>query len=161
MTRKVYSHSLIHTQLRLSNLSADCLLVKAWGLPPLGATVGSEVEKPVGRNWPPPLVMRRQLFYWIARVVARWQKPKASSPMAIGLDGCTSWRFWFWYTIRCMRAWLGRIESGVDKEVYLMHWQCVSGIRYWASNDKGLKWRIQSIWNNPQPRSSNWNIRIA
>ena len=43
-------------QLRLSNLFADRLLVKAWGLPPLGATVGGEVEKPVGRNRPPPLV---------------------------------------------------------------------------------------------------------
>ena len=56
MTRKVYSHSLIRTQLRLSNLFADCPLVKAWGLPPLGATVGGEVEKPVGRNWPSSLV---------------------------------------------------------------------------------------------------------
>ena len=40
----------------LSNLSADCLLVKAWGLPLLSTTVGGEVEKPVRCNWPPSLV---------------------------------------------------------------------------------------------------------
>ena len=56
MTRKVYSHSLIHTQLRLSNLSADRPLVKAWDLPFLGATIGGEIEEPVGRNRSPPLV---------------------------------------------------------------------------------------------------------
>ena len=61
MTRKVYFHSLIRGQFRLSNLSADRLFVKAWGLPPVDAMVGGEVEKPVGRNWPPPLVMRYQL----------------------------------------------------------------------------------------------------
>ena len=71
MTWKVYFHSLICTQLRLSNLSSDCPLVKAWGLPFLGATVGNEDKKPVRRNWPPPLVIRRQLFHWIARVIAR------------------------------------------------------------------------------------------
>ena len=43
-------------QLRLSNLSADCPLVEAWDLPPSSTTVGGEVEKPVGRNRPPPLV---------------------------------------------------------------------------------------------------------
>ena len=58
-------------QLRLSNLSADCPLVKAWGLPPLGTTVDGGVEKSVGRNRPPPFVIERQLFYWIAKVVAR------------------------------------------------------------------------------------------
>ena len=58
-------------QLRLSNLSVDCPLVKAWGLPPLGATVDGEVEKTVGRNWPPLLVMGRQLLYWMARIMAR------------------------------------------------------------------------------------------
>ena len=46
-------------QLRLSNLSTNCLLVKAWDLPLLGATVDGEVEKPVGHNRLPPLVMRR------------------------------------------------------------------------------------------------------
>ena len=71
VTRKVYSHSLIRMQLRLSNLSADRPLAKAWGLPLLGAMVDGEVEKPVGRNRPPPLVMRRQLLYWIARIVTR------------------------------------------------------------------------------------------
>ena len=50
-------------QLRLSNLSADRALVNARGLPPLGATVGDEDEKPVGRNRPLPLVMRRQLLH--------------------------------------------------------------------------------------------------
>ena len=50
-------------QLRLSNLSADCLLVKAWGLLLLRTMVGGEVEKPVGRNCPPLFVMRRQLFH--------------------------------------------------------------------------------------------------
>ena len=63
MTRKVYSYSLIYTQLRLSNLSADCPLVKAWDLPPLGAMVDGEVEKPAGRNRFPPFVMKRQLFH--------------------------------------------------------------------------------------------------
>ena len=58
-------------QLKLSNLSADRPLVKAWGLQPLGATVGGEIEKLVGRNWPPPFMMRRQLLYWIAGVMAR------------------------------------------------------------------------------------------
>ena len=52
----MYSHSLIRTQLRLSNLSADRSLVEVWGLPSLSTTVGGEVEKPVGRNRPPPLV---------------------------------------------------------------------------------------------------------
>ena len=84
-----------------------------------------------------------------SQVVARWWRPKAGKPMATELDGYTSWKLWFWYTIRCMRARLRRVESGVDKEVYLVHWQYISGVRYWASNDKGLKWRIQSIWNNP------------
>ena len=71
MSRKVYSHSLIRTQLRLSNLFADRPHVKAWGLPLLSVTIGGEVEKPVRRNQPLLFVMRRQLFYWIARVVAR------------------------------------------------------------------------------------------
>ena len=62
VTRKVYSHSLIHTQLRLSNLSADCLFIKAWGLPPLDATIGGEGEKPVGRNRPSPLVKKDVSF---------------------------------------------------------------------------------------------------
>ena len=161
VTQKVYSHSLIHMQLRLSNLSANCLLVKAWGLPPLGATVDGEVEKPVGRNWPPPLVIRHQLFYWIARVVARWRRPKADRLIATRLNGYTSWRLWFWYTIECMKARLGRVKSGVDKEIYLLHWQCVFGVRYWALNDESFEWRIQSIWNNLQPGSSDRNTRIA
>ena len=143
VTQKVYSYSLINTQLELSNLFADCPLVKAWGLPPLGAMVGGKVEKLVGRNRPPPLVMRRQLFYWIAKVMARWQKPKTDKPMATGLDGYTSWRLWVWYTIRCIKARLGRVESRVDENVYLVedaeHQRCVSGIRYWASNDKSLR----------------------
>ena len=50
MTRKMYFHSLIHTQLKLSNLFTDCPLVKAWDLSLLGATVGDEAEKLVGRN---------------------------------------------------------------------------------------------------------------
>ena len=62
MTRKVYSYSLIRTQLRLSNLSADRLLVEAWGLPPLSTTVGGEVEEPVGRNRSPPLVKKDVSF---------------------------------------------------------------------------------------------------
>ena len=120
MTWMVYSHSLICTQLRLSNLLADCLLVKAWDLSPLGVTVGGKVEKPVGCNWPLPLVMRRQFLHWIARVIAKWQRPKASRPMGTGLDGCMSWRLWFWYTIGCMKAWLERAEFRVDKDVYLV-----------------------------------------
>ena len=71
MTRKVYFYSLIRMQLKLSNLSADCPLIKAWGLLPLGAMIGGEVEKPIGCNWLFPLVMRRQLFHWIARVWAK------------------------------------------------------------------------------------------
>ena len=59
MTQKVYYHSLIYTQLRLSNLFVDLPLVKVWGLPPLGATVSCEVEKPVGRNWLPPFMIIR------------------------------------------------------------------------------------------------------
>ena len=157
----MYFHSLIGTQLRLSNLSADCSLVKAWVLPPLGVTVSGEVEKPVGRNGPPPFVIKRQLFHWIARVVTRWRKANAGKPMAIRLDECMSWRLWSWYTIECMMARLERVESGVDKEVYLVDWQCVSRVKYWASNDKSLEWRIQSIWNNPQPRLLDWNSRIA
>ena len=145
MTWTMYFHSLICTQLRLSNLSADRPLVKAWDLPPLSTTVCGEVEKPVGCNWPLLFVMRRQLFYWIAWVVARWQKPKAGKPMATGLDGSTSWRLWFWYTIECIRARLGRVKSEVDKKVYLEHQQYISGIRYWISNDKGLGWKIQNI----------------
>ena len=90
MTRKVYSHSLVCTQLRLSNLFADCQLVKAWDLPSLGATVGVEVEKPVGYNRRPPLVMRHQLLYWIAKVVARLRNPKAGRPVATMLDKYTS-----------------------------------------------------------------------
>ena len=34
----------------------DCPLVEAWGLPPSNTTVDGEVEKPVRRNRPPPLV---------------------------------------------------------------------------------------------------------
>ena len=120
VTRKVYFHSLIRTQLRLSNLSADRSLVKVWGLSPLGAIVGGEVEKPVGCNWPSPRVMKCQLLHWIARITARWQRPKAGRPMVTGLDGCTSWILWFWYTIRCMRARLERVESGVDEDIYLV-----------------------------------------
>ena len=120
VTWKMYSHLLIRTQLRLSNLSVDCPLIKAWGLPPLSATVGDEFEKLVRRNWLPPLVMRYQLFYCIARVMARWQKPKAGRPMATGLDKYMFWRLWFWYMIRCMKAWLGRVESEIDENVYLM-----------------------------------------
>ena len=71
MTQKVYFYSLICMQLRLSNLSADRPLVKAWGLPPLGATAGGEFEKPVGCNWLLSFVIKRQLLYWIARVMAR------------------------------------------------------------------------------------------
>ena len=52
VTQKVYFHLLIYTQLKLSNLSIDCLLVKAWGLPSLSTIVGGKVEKPVRRNWP-------------------------------------------------------------------------------------------------------------
>ena len=63
VTRKVYFHSLIYTQLRLFNLSADCLLVEVWGLPPLSTTVSGEVEKPVRHNQFPPLVIRHQLPY--------------------------------------------------------------------------------------------------
>ena len=157
----MYSHLLICTQLRLSNLSTDCLIVKAWGLPPLGVTVSGEFVKPVGRNRPLLFVMRCQLLYWIAKVMARWQRPKAGRPMAIGLDGYTSWRLRFWYTIGCMRAWLGRVESGVNKEVYLVYWRYVSGIRYQASNNEGLEWRTQSMWNNLQLGSSDRNTRIA
>ena len=58
----MYSHLLIRTQLRLSNLSADRPLVEAWGLPPLSTTVDGVVEKPVGRNWPPPLVKKDVSF---------------------------------------------------------------------------------------------------
>ena len=38
------------------------------------------------------LLWKRQLPYWIARILARWQKPLAGRPMAIRLDGCTFWR---------------------------------------------------------------------
>ena len=62
VTRKVYFHSLIRTQLRLSNLSADRPLVEAWGLPPSSTTVGGEVEKPVGRNRPLLLVKKDVSF---------------------------------------------------------------------------------------------------
>ena len=72
VTWEVYSHSLIHMQLRLSNLSADPLLVEAWGLPPLSTVVGGEVKKPVERNRPLPLVkIRRQLCHWILKIMAR------------------------------------------------------------------------------------------
>ena len=60
-----------------------------------------------------------------------------------------------------MKAWLGKVESRVDKKVYLLHRQYVFGVKYLASNDEGLKWRIQSIWNNPQPGLSDRNTRIA
>ena len=138
VTWKIYFHSLIWTQFRLSNLSVDYLLVKAWGLPPLGATVDSEVEKLMECNWPPPFVMRHQLFHSIAKVIARWQKPKTGRPMATRLDGCTSWKLWFRYIIGCMRARLERVKSEVDKSVYLVYWRYISGIKYWASNDEGL-----------------------
>ena len=62
MTWKVYSHSLIRTQLRLSNLSADRPLVEAWGLPYLSTTVGGEVGKPVRRNRSPSLVKKDVSF---------------------------------------------------------------------------------------------------
>ena len=52
MTLKVYSHSLICTQLKFSNLSTNYVLVKAWSLPPLSTVIGDEFEKPVGRNQP-------------------------------------------------------------------------------------------------------------
>ena len=121
VTQRLYSHSLKHTQLRLSHLSTDCLLAKAWSLLLFGATVGGDVEKLVGRNWSPlSLVIRRQLFHWIAKVMARWQRPKASRPIATGLDGCTFLRLWFWYTIGYRKTWLGRAKSGVDKDVYLV-----------------------------------------
>ena len=51
MTQKANFHSLIRTQLRLSNLFADCPLVEVKSLPLLSTTVGGEVEKPVRRNW--------------------------------------------------------------------------------------------------------------
>ena len=120
VTWKVNFHSLICMQLRLSNISAYRLYAKAWGLLPLGTMVGDKVEKLVGRNWPPPYLMRRQFLYWIARVMARWQRSKAGRSMAIELDRCMSWKLCIWYTIRCMRAWLGRAKFGVDKEVYLV-----------------------------------------
>ena len=63
VTRKMYSNSLIRMQLRLSNLSADRLLAKAWGLPSLGVMVDGEVEKPVGRNRLSPFMMKCQLLY--------------------------------------------------------------------------------------------------
>ena len=50
MTWKAYFHSLIHTQPRLSNLSADRLFIEAWDLSPLSIIVVGEVEKPVRRN---------------------------------------------------------------------------------------------------------------
>ena len=160
MTRKVYFYSLIRTQLRLSNLFADCSLDEAWGLPALSIIVGGEIEKPVRRNRPFPLVIRSQLPHKIARVVARWQRPKAGRLMAIGLNKYISWRLSS-NTIGCIRAWLGRAKSEVDKSVYLVHWQYISGVRYWALNDKGLGWKIQSIWNYLQPESSDQNTRIA
>ena len=49
-------------QLRLSNLSADRPLVETWGLPPSSTMVGGEVQKPVGRNWPLPLVKKDVSF---------------------------------------------------------------------------------------------------
>ena len=56
VTWKAYFHSQIHTELRLSNLSADCLYVKLWGLPSLSIRIGDKVKKSVERNWPPFLV---------------------------------------------------------------------------------------------------------
>ena len=56
MTWKVFFDSLIRTQFRFSNLSADCPLVEGWDLLTLSTTVGGEVEKLVGRNQPLPLV---------------------------------------------------------------------------------------------------------
>ena len=67
----MYSHSLIRTQLKLSDLSIDCSLVEAWGLPPLSTMVGGKDKKPIGCNWPLLFVIRRQLFHWIPRVMAR------------------------------------------------------------------------------------------
>ena len=67
----MYSHLLICIELRLSNLSTDCPLVKAWDLPLLSTIFGGKVEKPVRCNQLPLLVMRRQLFHWIARVMTR------------------------------------------------------------------------------------------
>ena len=58
-------------QFKLSNLSADRPLVEAWGLSTLSNTINDEFEKPFGRNRPPPLVMRCQLLYWIAKVIVR------------------------------------------------------------------------------------------
>ena len=52
ITRKVYSHSLVHIQLRLSNLFVDSPLIEAWSLPPLTIMVGGEVKKPVEHNRP-------------------------------------------------------------------------------------------------------------
>ena len=49
---KAYSYLLIYMQFKLSNLSTDCPLVEAWGLPSLSTTVDGEVEKLVRRNWP-------------------------------------------------------------------------------------------------------------
>ena len=53
VTQKVYCHSLIHMQLRFSNLFADRLLLEVWGLLLLSTTVGGEVEKLVEHNWSP------------------------------------------------------------------------------------------------------------
>ena len=50
MIWKMYSHSLICMQLRFFNLSADCLLIEAGGLPLLSITIGDKVENPVRRN---------------------------------------------------------------------------------------------------------------
>ena len=71
VTWKVYFYSLIYMQLRLSNLFADRPLIKAWGLSLLNIMVSGEVKKLIRRNWSLPLVMRRQLFHWIARVIAK------------------------------------------------------------------------------------------
>lgn len=51
MTQKIDFYTQIYTKLR-SNLSADCLFVKAWGISPQSIIVSSEVKKLIGCNWP-------------------------------------------------------------------------------------------------------------
>ena len=77
VTGKVYSHSFIRTQLRLSNLSANCPLVKAWNLPPLSTTIDSKFEKPFRHNCPPLLVKMSALLFdsqgndWITKAIGK------------------------------------------------------------------------------------------
>ena len=48
----MYFYSLIYTQLKFFNLSADYPLAKMWSLPPLSTTIGGKVKKPIRRNQP-------------------------------------------------------------------------------------------------------------